>query len=161
LSIPLDIFVAIYPMARLIGLIFQNIMRYLLSKLSNGVKDNQNDIILIIGVILISLISFGAGCLYEANFPSPAKLDISDVSQIEKLTTQLPNKKKSETEKDLQEQKSEALQIQIIGNKNSKVYHYPWCSGAKNMREENKVFFNSIKEAQEAGFRPAGNCPGL
>ncbi len=36
-------------------------MRELLSKIFNGVKEHQDDIILIIGVILISLFSFAAG----------------------------------------------------------------------------------------------------
>ncbi len=36
-------------------------MKEFLSKISNGVKDNQNDIILLIGVILISLLSFAMG----------------------------------------------------------------------------------------------------
>jgi len=38
-------------------------MRNLLSKISNGVKRNESDIVLVIGVILISLISFGGGWL--------------------------------------------------------------------------------------------------
>jgi len=36
-------------------------VKELLSKISNGVKGHQDDIILIIGVILISLLSFAAG----------------------------------------------------------------------------------------------------
>ena len=36
-------------------------MKELLSKISNGVKDNQGDIILVVGVILISLLSFAVG----------------------------------------------------------------------------------------------------
>jgi len=36
-------------------------MGNLLSKISNGVKAHQDDIILLIGVILISLLSFSAG----------------------------------------------------------------------------------------------------
>lgn len=55
----------------------------------------------------------------------------------------------------------ESIEIKVIGNKNSKLYHYPWCSGAKNMKEENKVFFDSIEEAKNAGYKPASNCAGL
>jgi len=36
-------------------------MKELLSKISNGVKEHQADIILVIGVILISLLSFAMG----------------------------------------------------------------------------------------------------
>lgn len=36
-------------------------MRKVITKISNGVKENRADIILIIGVILISLLSFAIG----------------------------------------------------------------------------------------------------
>jgi hypothetical protein len=51
--------------------------------------------------------------------------------------------------------------IQIIGNKNSKIYHFDFCIGAQKMKETNKIFFASIEEAKDAGFRAAKNCPGL
>jgi hypothetical protein len=36
-------------------------VKKLLSKISNGVKTNQADIILVVGVILVSLLSFALG----------------------------------------------------------------------------------------------------
>jgi len=51
--------------------------------------------------------------------------------------------------------------LTIVGNRSSKIYHYDFCVGAKNMKEENKIFFASIEEAKSAGFRAAKNCPGL
>lgn len=50
---------------------------------------------------------------------------------------------------------------QVIASKNGTKYHYPWCSGATRMKEENKLYFNSIEEARAAGYEPAGNCKGL
>lgn len=47
----------------------------------------------------------------------------------------------------------------IIGNKNSKKYHRPDCSGYRDMSERNRVFFKSVEEAEAAGFKRAGNCP--
>ena len=49
----------------------------------------------------------------------------------------------------------------FVGSKNSDKYHYPWCSGAKRIKEENKVWFSSREEAKAAGYVPAGNCEGL
>lgn len=46
----------------------------------------------------------------------------------------------------------------IVGNRSSKVYHLPGCPGYNAMKEENKVFFQNEKEAQQAGFRKARNC---
>jgi endonuclease YncB( thermonuclease family) len=49
-------------------------------------------------------------------------------------------------------------QLQIIGNKNSKIYHVPGCSSYNSVSEKNRVFFNSAAEAEQAGFRKAKNC---
>lgn len=47
----------------------------------------------------------------------------------------------------------------IIGNKNSKIYHRPDCSGYKGVSEKNQVKFNTVAEAEAAGYRVAKNCP--
>lgn len=49
----------------------------------------------------------------------------------------------------------------LVGSKNSNKYHYPWCSGAKRIKQENLVSFSSFEEARAAGYTPAGNCDGL
>lgn len=55
-------------------------MRDLLSKISNGVKDNQSDIILLIGVILISLLSFAAGYIIaKQQEKEPIQFEITNV----------------------------------------------------------------------------------
>lgn len=51
--------------------------------------------------------------------------------------------------------------IQYVGSKNSNKYHLPWCSGAKRIKEENKIFFATVALAEQAGYEPAGNCEGL
>ena len=48
-----------------------------------------------------------------------------------------------------------------VGSKNSDKYHLPWCPGAKQIAEQNKVYFTSLEEAKVAGYMPAGNCKGL
>ena len=48
---------------------------------------------------------------------------------------------------------------EIIGNKNSKIYHRPDCPGYKSVSEKNQVRFKSVAEAEAAGFRAAKNCP--
>lgn len=139
----------------------------MLNQFKQFVKDNQNDIILIIGIILIALISFGAGRLYEASLAEEAGILTNsppnhEPEQMANVASNTPAQNPTDsTSQNLIDKTSNALKIQIVGNKNSKIYHYPWCSGAKNMKEGNKVFFNSIEEAQKAGYKPAGNCPGL
>jgi endonuclease YncB( thermonuclease family) len=46
----------------------------------------------------------------------------------------------------------------IIGNKNSRIYHWPGCPGYSKIAEKNQVPFNSTADAEAAGYRPAKNC---
>lgn len=48
-----------------------------------------------------------------------------------------------------------------VASKNGSAYHFPWCSGAQRIREENKIWFATKEEAEAAGYRPASNCKGL
>lgn len=43
----------------------------------------------------------------------------------------------------------------IKGNKNSKVYHLPEWDSYETVKEKNAVYFETEKEARDAGFRPA------
>lgn len=49
----------------------------------------------------------------------------------------------------------------VVGSKNGSKYHLPECSGAKRIKEENKIWFASVEEAKSAGYTAAANCPGL
>ena len=46
----------------------------------------------------------------------------------------------------------------IVGNKNSKIYHFKGCAGYDKVSEKNRVFFNTAAEAESAGYTLAKNC---
>lgn len=132
-------------------------------------KDNEADIILVVGVMLIALISFGAGWLLgnSSDFskeikieePSPEKLKAEVVNpSAEKISSEGDNSDNESTANNEAESDEEK---EIVASKNGSVYHYIWCSGAKRIKEENKIYFKSKEEAEAAGYRPAQNCPGL
>ena len=47
----------------------------------------------------------------------------------------------------------------VIGNKNSKIYHVPGCPGYDKVSEKNQIKFQTVEEAEAAGYRKAKNCP--
>ncbi len=47
---------------------------------------------------------------------------------------------------------------EVLGNKNSKIYHWPGCPGYTRVGEQNRVMFKSRAEAEAAGYRAAKNC---
>ncbi|MFA5987904.1 MAG: hypothetical protein WC797_04640 [Candidatus Paceibacterota bacterium] len=50
---------------------------------------------------------------------------------------------------------------QVVASKSGTKYHAPWCSGAKSIKEENKIYFDTIEAARAARYTPAANCKGL
>jgi hypothetical protein len=45
----------------------------------------------------------------------------------------------------------------VIGNKKSGKYHHPKAPTAKDIKKENRVYFNSKEEAEAAGYKRTGN----
>jgi hypothetical protein len=49
----------------------------------------------------------------------------------------------------------------VVASRNGSVYHFPWCGGAAQINEANKIWFASEESAQEAGYTPSKSCKGL
>ncbi|MCA9358349.1 hypothetical protein KC902_03745 [Candidatus Kaiserbacteria bacterium] len=56
---------------------------------------------------------------------------------------------------------STVTQLQVVASKSGTKYHLPNCPGASQIKEENKLYFDSPELAEAAGYTPAANCPGL
>lgn len=54
---------------------------------------------------------------------------------------------------------SAAPSKQIRGNRRSKIYHRPDCPDYDRISPRNRVPFGSATDAEQAGYRVAGNCP--
>jgi len=119
----------------------------MLINLKQFVKEHQSDITLTIGIILVALISFGAGRLTTSqadeepiviegptlNTTNPSNLDTGQAASIEQSLL--------ETE-----------QGKFVGSVNSNKYHWPDCSWAKKIVPQNQIWFSSETEAQTAGY---------
>lgn len=51
--------------------------------------------------------------------------------------------------------------IKVVASKSGSKYHLESCPGARTIKAENLIVFNSEVEAKAAGYTPAVNCPGL
>lgn len=49
----------------------------------------------------------------------------------------------------------------VVASKSGSKYHLPACPGAKQIKPDNLVRFDSVEKARAAGYTPAANCPGL
>ena len=48
-----------------------------------------------------------------------------------------------------------------VASKSGSKFHYPWCPGASQIKDSNKIWFDTKEAAVSAGYGPAANCPGL
>jgi len=46
----------------------------------------------------------------------------------------------------------------IVASKNGTKYYLPGCSGVGRILDQNKIYFNSEKEALDAGYTRAAGC---
>lgn len=52
-------------------------------------------------------------------------------------------------------------QGKYVASKKGTKYHLPWCTGAKQITDANKIWFATKEEAENAGYAPASNCKGI
>lgn len=65
------------------------------------------------------------------------------------------------TEPPTEPEQTEAEQAgtDYVGNKNTKKFHYAWCSSVDRMKESNKYYYTGTREEMIAkGYEPCGNC---
>lgn len=106
---------------------------------------NEDRIILAIGFVLVAILSFGAGKLSEVH-RGETPIIFQNAPECGKSSAGLsasPNPDKP--------------QGQIIGNKNSLIYHVPGGAFYDKVSQANRVYFDSEEAAQKAGYHKAKN----
>ncbi|MBL7045895.1 MAG: hypothetical protein ISR99_02610 [Parcubacteria group bacterium] len=116
-------------------------IRELLSKIKQSEDLLDSKIALILIVILVGFGAFGMGRM-STNVDIKEAVEIDYPEDVAFVTASLSSG-------------------EVVASKNGSKYHFPWCSGALRIAEQNKVEFSSIDEARLAGYAPAANCKGL
>jgi len=111
----------------------------------------SKDFLIIVIIVLVAAAGFGLGRLSLSN-NQKTELKIGEIELNSVPASVYASQQKEEVQ---------VTDGTVVASKNSTKYHYPWCSGAKRINEENKIYFNSIEEARAQGYEPAGNCKGL
>lgn len=115
-------------------------------------------------IILVASLSFGIGRLSVVGKREPIRIEydpeisnsqfpISNVNQasVSSAITSIENSLKTENSKIVNS-------TSVVASKNSNKYHFSHCPGAKQIKEENKITFESAKVAEGAGYTLAANC---
>ena len=129
----------------------------MIAKLLNIIKSSQYYIFLALCIGLISLVSYNLGKI-DALDKRPIKIGENSGWKVENSNLKADIFEASKDATSTALNSSKQLDTRVVTSKNSDKYHYTWCAGAKRIKEENKVWFNSSQEAESRGYTLAGNC---
>ena len=129
----------------------------LLEKIKSYLAENRRDLFLAILVFLMSVASFGLGRL-SAIWPVGETITIENPHQNQEEKTDGPT---SAQIPDPRSQILDSARGSFVASSKGSSYHLPTCPGAKQIKDENRVWFETKEEAEAAGYTPAANCPGL
>ncbi|MFA6077658.1 MAG: hypothetical protein WC724_01415 [Candidatus Paceibacterota bacterium] len=122
------------------------IIDYLLLKIKDLARTlGERGVFTAITIILVAFASFGLGRL----------------SKIEELKMPVRIIQNASFEQKAATISSIKVDSGFVASKNGKKYFLPWCSGASAISPQNLITFSTEKEARNAGYTPAANCPGL
>jgi hypothetical protein len=118
----------------------------------------KDDLYIVTLIILVGAASFGLGKIstYEKT-----KTPISILKTKEYMLSTVLEGASSINNKTINEVGDTNQNGVVVASKSGTKYYYPWCAGVSKIKEENKVWFDSIEEAKLAGLTPATNCEGL
>lgn len=130
--------------------------------------DNKEKIALMIGFVLVFSFGFFSGYFYliEKNNESEkivVKEPSDQCSSLFKASPVLPDPAKSDSysvkiDSDSSKIAGEEGKGTFVASKNSKIFHKSDCSYVQSIKEENRIWFGSEKEAEDKGFSPHSFC---
>ena len=109
-------------------------------------------------IILVAVLSFGIGRLTVVGKREPIRIEYdASISN-----SQFPISNQASVSSALNNIENSKLKIEnstsVVVSKNGARYHYLHCSGAKQIKEENKIVFPTPAAAEAAGYTLAANC---
>jgi hypothetical protein len=117
-----------------------------------------NRLFLALVIILTASLSFGLGRLSVAGDGEPIRLEYDQA-----LVQNSPNiPGAAQTASAIQGAGNAASPTakagEVITSSKGTKYHYPHCSGAKQIKADNRIIFPSAAAAEAAGYALAANC---
>lgn len=131
-----------------------------LHRIKEWIEYNRQNILLLVGVLLVGALAFESGFLRGQLAQSePLVISIPSVteSQNDEKTPAVAETPSANTEQKSASTvaKQETGQCPFVGSRNSNKYHLATCAVAKRIKPENKVCFASKEEAEKRGYIPS------
>jgi hypothetical protein len=145
---------------------YENKVEPVVSKIKGGL-DVKQDIFIALIIILVGLAGFGLGKLSALEKGrEPIEIHKAQFLPITATTTNIPNQNVLKSEVAIPMSAAAMIASEnalglLVASKSGQKYHFPWCAGASQIADKNKIWFASYEAAQKAGYTAASNCPNL
>lgn len=123
--------------------------------LPKAVKPYIFDLFVLACVILISIISYNLG---RSQALKKTALQVGEEILVYNAADGQNTGTSGLTANAAQAAKPRDPRVVASKSSTSMKYHFTWCPGAKQIKEENKLWFATEADAQKAGYTLAGNC---
>lgn len=146
-----------------------------MNKITKFWKKNDQKILIVLAIFLVSVVSFRAGETYKgkqeaaeikislvdtkiAGNPKEAEVKVlNEAMERNPVEATVAGGAIQEGSKESENVTGEQNECAFVGSKNSDKYHLPSCRYAVKIKESNKVCFSSAEDAQVKGYQ-VGKC---
>jgi hypothetical protein len=127
---------------------------------TSGWRGRLKPLFLTLVIILTAILSFGLGRLSAPKDSTPMTVRFDENLGQARAQSTL---RQAEDLRQPSRQTANVIQStqtsgEVVASKNGSKYHYSHCPGAKQIKEENRLFFPSAAAAEASGYTLAGNC---
>ena len=136
-------------------------MQKIKSKIINFIEsDTGKDILIVIIVILVGISSFLLGRLSNQASTNGVKIEYQGQQANTMAGNELlkPNESPISLNPSVSEKISNNSRGSYFASKKGKKYYPNNCSSGKNIKQENKIYFQTTIEAEKAGYTLSSSC---
>lgn len=125
-------------------------------------KNNPGLGFLVLGLAVVNLghliyLLFFKSC--KGKCPKAVELKVKMRKPVEATDeSMIPEPELEQEQESPEESENLEKEAEIIGSTSSDKYHKPSCSYAKNITEDNRIYFDSEEDARGQGYKPCGVC---
>jgi hypothetical protein len=131
---------------------------YSMKKIKGFIDSNKGkDILTVLIVILVGLGSFQMGKLSQKNTIESPKIDFTglNTNQTTSNTAKIEN---NDVSKPIIENTKKTGPGEFFGSNKGTKYYSITCSAGKIIKEENRIYFSSKEDAENAGYVLSNSC---
>ncbi len=129
----------------------------MIAKITTLVKQYQHGFFIGLCLLITAGIGYNIGRIWAIHYPTTADAQTASVSGISNGSKPVQKGPRISVKPTIAPTPADP---RVVASKasGSKIYHHPWCSGAKRIKETNKLWFDNEEAAIQSGYTLAANC---